>query len=104
MGAEAIGDLLKEIDLDQAILKLNKEIAKSKTEFGQRKMLKYSTSKALLLSIIIVCFLVPVLLTAQEYDEDDYDGFSREAFASLYVSYREDGSAHISLMFYNLPD
>ncbi len=40
MGAEAIQDLLKEIDLSSTINKLNKELSKSKTEFGQKKNLK----------------------------------------------------------------
>ncbi len=39
-GAEAIGDLLKEIDLSAAIAKLNKDLANVKTEFGQKKILK----------------------------------------------------------------
>ena len=40
MGAGAIGDLLKEIDLSAAIAKLNKELANVKSEFGQKKILK----------------------------------------------------------------
>ncbi len=42
MGAGAIRDLLKEIDLDATIAKLNKEVANSKTksELGQKKNLK----------------------------------------------------------------
>ncbi len=40
MGAEAIRDLLKEIDLDKMIAKFHREIAKSKSEFGQKKSLK----------------------------------------------------------------
>ncbi|MBL7085176.1 MAG: DNA-directed RNA polymerase subunit beta' [Candidatus Omnitrophica bacterium] len=40
MGAEAIRDLLKEIDLKSAIAKVNKEGAGSKTDFAQRKVLK----------------------------------------------------------------
>jgi len=40
MGAEAIDDLLKQIDLSAAIAKLNRELANSKTEFGQKKILK----------------------------------------------------------------
>jgi DNA-directed RNA polymerase subunit beta' len=40
MGAEAIEDLLKEIDLDEGIAKLNKDIVNSRTEFGQKKTLK----------------------------------------------------------------
>ncbi|MBN2097639.1 MAG: DNA-directed RNA polymerase subunit beta' [Candidatus Omnitrophica bacterium] len=40
MGAEAISDLLKEIDLDATIVKLNKEMANAKTEFGQKKASK----------------------------------------------------------------
>ncbi len=40
MGAEAIRDLLKEIEIDAIIAKLNREIAKSKTAFGQKKTLK----------------------------------------------------------------
>ncbi|MBL7085322.1 MAG: DNA-directed RNA polymerase subunit beta' [Candidatus Omnitrophica bacterium] len=40
MGAEAIRDLLKEIELDKNVIKLNKELAKSKSEFGQKKILK----------------------------------------------------------------
>jgi DNA-directed RNA polymerase subunit beta' len=40
MGAEAIRDLLKEMDLDATISKLNREMTNSKTEFGQKKTLK----------------------------------------------------------------
>ncbi|MBN3039289.1 MAG: DNA-directed RNA polymerase subunit beta', partial [Candidatus Omnitrophica bacterium] len=40
MGAEAIRDLFKEIDLAATIAKLNKEVSVSKTEFGQKKILK----------------------------------------------------------------
>lgn len=40
MGAEAIRDLLKEIDLDATIAKLHKELGNSKTDFGQKKALK----------------------------------------------------------------
>lgn len=40
MGAEAIRDLIKEIDLEKAIVKAHKELAVSKTEFGQKKILK----------------------------------------------------------------
>ena len=40
MGAEAIRDLLKELDLDATIAKLNRELTKSKTDFGQKKSLK----------------------------------------------------------------
>ena len=40
MGAEAIRDLLTEIDLDKTLSKLNREIASSKTDFGRKKTLK----------------------------------------------------------------
>ncbi|MBU3934141.1 MAG: DNA-directed RNA polymerase subunit beta' [Candidatus Omnitrophica bacterium] len=40
MGAEAIRDLLKEIDLDATITRLHKELGNSKTDFGQKKALK----------------------------------------------------------------
>ncbi|UCB57784.1 MAG: DNA-directed RNA polymerase subunit beta' [Candidatus Omnitrophota bacterium] len=40
MGAEAIRDLLKEIELEATITKLHKELVGCKTDFGQKKILK----------------------------------------------------------------
>ncbi|NQS99932.1 MAG: DNA-directed RNA polymerase subunit beta', partial [Candidatus Omnitrophica bacterium] len=40
MGADAVRDLLNEIDINSLIIKLNKELANSKSEFGQKKILK----------------------------------------------------------------
>ncbi|MFH1245344.1 MAG: DNA-directed RNA polymerase subunit beta' [Candidatus Omnitrophota bacterium] len=40
MGGEAILGLLREINMDDTITKLEKELSVSKTEFGQRKVLK----------------------------------------------------------------
>jgi DNA-directed RNA polymerase subunit beta' len=40
MGAEAIRDLLKDMDIQKLIAKLNKDTGGSRTEFGQKKALK----------------------------------------------------------------